>query len=353
MAAGFFDEHLANLESGTSKKTKPDVEEYSLYNNILKNQGIGTSGGGEGDCGDAEDEDTVMSDAKLSSPTPSMFSGTPSIEEYSSSASPVPSVSGAASAASSVVNPPSKPVLVSKEQLEGQSSNRKARSSSSSSSSSGSKSSDKLARTQAATAVRREDRAMEDSKKQPAPLPYPKSPPPIRPRRPAFDTDEDPDIENHHLYRDVTNFAYDIKLFRVELKTNTNDRYVLRIYESHTTPNTYAVHLRYFSSMKAISPFVKSTGLASTEGTTIVPIGSSFPDAFRVFQQKFLEISGVAWEERLDTLQASKIRPSVDDAEGVDERYFRYWAPKEGEPKGVFPPGFRPTVGAKSAAPKT
>jgi hypothetical protein len=193
---------------------------------------------------------------------------------------------------------------------------------------------------------------MQKTSKKPAPKSYPTTPAPIRARLAAFDTDPESDLENHHLYRDVTNFTYDIKLFRIEITTNTNDRYILRIYESHTTPNTYAVHLRYFSSgKKAPTPFVVSMGLASTEGTTIVPIGSTFADAHKVFQQKFQELSGVAWQDRLDPQKAGKIRPSDDGA--VEERYFKYYGPQEGEPKGIFPPGFRPSASqSKSASPK-
>jgi hypothetical protein len=146
-----------------------------------------------------------------------------------------------------------------------------------------------------------------------------------------YHTDPLTDVENHHLYRDVAGFTYNITLIRLMLHLNSNERFVLRLYESHITPHTYAVHLRYHESKKKKDANGLAMGELTPGGVVIAPIGSSWEQAFGAFKQAFKERTGLAWDDRLHKPPAGKMM-----CDG--QKFFKYAKPKEGEPKGLMMP---------------
>ena len=359
------DNLISNLDNKDSKDRKPDVENYTLYDKLMKSQdgvlggGSGGKGGDKAGSGRVDGEeanknsDEVMKDAAEQdfSSSSSAFDGTPSVEDQSSSEpsridSPAP-VAAAESVQAKCPPPPPKPPLtrVSKEELQRASPTKSScPSPTGSASSTGDLSSDTLAALGAAvaarkTAKRRGRGGMTPSSPEPV---YSTHIEPITPRLRAPNTDLPSEIENHHLYRDITGYAYDVHFVRLDLQRNTNERYFLCLYESHTTPHTYAVHLRFSSSAKKRepTPSVKAIGLASGEGATMAPIGSSFEAAIKELKRIFAQIAGLSWEERMDKSKYQKIRPEGKGSD-LEEKFFKFIAPKEGEPKGVFPPGMR------------
>ena len=99
-------------------------------------------------------------------------------------------------------------------------------------------------------------------------------------------------------------------LFRLEVMQNTNERFIMRLYESHTTPHTYAVHLRFHTSRKkaALSPSIAALGIMRDEGKTVAHVGSDWSTAFKTFEETFLKLTGLKWEERGDRERAGAVR---------------------------------------------
>ncbi|TLD15063.1 hypothetical protein E2P81_ATG09911 [Venturia nashicola] len=95
-----------------------------------------------------------------------------------------------------------------------------------------------------------------------------------------------PEPENHHLYTDLQGDTYNITLVRIHLLNNTNERYILRLYQSNSIPYTYALHQRYVKFK------------AAAEERVLVPIGSEWEQCCREFKNVFLEYTGIQWEER-------------------------------------------------------
>jgi hypothetical protein len=336
IAADFFDRHLNSLEGKGKGKDdaprKPDVEEYNLWDKVGKEQG------GEAekcaDTGEAADEgegDVEMFDGGATSSSHTSSSGangTPSLESSSARDSASPTRTA----------PPclkSTPIAMSAAELAGQPISLPS----------------KLTHTRTTPPPNPKTEALCErlgygstpTFKNPLSLPQLPS---IRPRLQYKPADPTPDIDNHHLYRDITGFVYDIKLLRLDLAKNTNERFMMRLYESNTTPHTYAVHVRFMSSLKkrVLSPSVKALSVLPDEGVVVAAVGSAWEGAFGEFRRVFKHLSGLEWEERLDGVKAGRMRTDMQElgglfVEGQVEKYFKYTRPKEGEPRGLLPPG--------------
>ncbi|KAH0537328.1 hypothetical protein FGG08_005882 [Glutinoglossum americanum] len=110
--------------------------------------------------------------------------------------------------------------------------------------------------------------------------------------------------DTHHIYVDETGFEYNIRLARVvDIATNKNDYFYLKIYETNTLPHLYASIARY-----------RRPGAAGTE--ILSPIGSYFHEAFASFRRGFEARTGRFWEDRLDRVA------QMGEREVVGGKYF-------------------------------
>ena len=128
--------------------------------------------------------------------------------------------------------------------------------------------------------------------------------------------DEPTDL--YHIYVDSTGFEYDVTLTRIDLANNRNERYHLRLYESHTQPHTYCTHIR----------LSKPSQLPKTQ--LLVPLASSFSTAFRSFCNAFRKRTLLLWDERLERGLAM-----VRKLPGQEP--YVYLPPPAGDPRGVLP----------------
>ncbi|MCJ1367968.1 hypothetical protein MMC16_007106 [Acarospora aff. strigata] len=128
--------------------------------------------------------------------------------------------------------------------------------------------------------------------------------------------------QGYHIYRDETDFEYEVVLARADLATNKNERYTLKasslvsLYESHTPPHLYSTYVKYSSA---------STRKSASD--IRAPVGSTFEIAFGAFTSFFRAKTGRTWDHRLDKLK-------------VDEGMFVYTSPKLGWPRGRMPSGW-------------
>jgi hypothetical protein len=152
--------------------------------------------------------------------------------------------------------------------------------------------------------------------------------------------------ENYHIYLDRTGFEYSLKLLRTNLRENSFAQYQLRLYESNTTPHTYATFIRYAPAARPSAPAVEVPGVPSQSQSPsspsvqpqaseedkkmhplhvramslmqhpstptpspidrpfrslLSPLNSDFQTAFGTFRAAFQEVTLLAWEERLDS----------------------------------------------------
>jgi hypothetical protein len=151
--------------------------------------------------------------------------------------------------------------------------------------------------------------------------------PVVRPNRPfvlrtTLANEIPPELDNHHLYVDHTGYPYDCKLVRIDPRINANERYILKIYESHTTPHTYALHQRYANIRKTPSSEI------------VVPIGSEFATAFSKLREIFQAKTGKKWEDRMAAgLMVIEEEECADDG----GRPFMFLQPEPCEPAGQMP----------------
>jgi hypothetical protein len=149
----------------------------------------------------------------------------------------------------------------------------------------------------------------------------------VRPNRPSVmrtpPADEiHPELDNHHLYIDNTGYPYDCKLVRLDPRINGNERYILKIFESHTLPHTYALHQRY-ANIKFMP-----------QSEIIVPIGSDFATVFAKLREIFEAKTGRRWDDRLkDGVMGFGEDRCADDG----GRPFVFLKPKDWEPVGQMP----------------
>ncbi|KJY01407.1 hypothetical protein TI39_contig292g00017 [Zymoseptoria brevis] len=140
--------------------------------------------------------------------------------------------------------------------------------------------------------------------------------------------------DNHHIYVDNTNFTFDVTVTKVDLKQNTNERYVLtlQIYESNNEPSTYAFNCQFAGTR--ILP----------QNDIIVAIGANFPTVFRAFKKVFLEKTKIEWDNRMSQTwdrarQAADGKVARRPAEvRFEDAPFVYHPPLYG-PKGDLPAG--------------
>ncbi|KAK0280658.1 hypothetical protein LTR54_006684 [Friedmanniomyces endolithicus] len=141
--------------------------------------------------------------------------------------------------------------------------------------------------------------------------------------------------DNHHIYMDVTGFKYDIILTKVDARLNRNERYALtlQIYESNSTPNTYATNLHY-----------AGTGIQSSNNV-IAALGCRFKTAFHAFRKVFKEKTKGEWDDRMSqmagksegSVKGSVKGRAVSESEVVAaQQAFVYTPPLYG-PKGLLP----------------
>lgn len=149
----------------------------------------------------------------------------------------------------------------------------------------------------------------------------------------------------YHIYRDETDFDYEVKLARADVTTNKNERYILKVcaspnicfhlsppypvlvvvrshtqgwqlYESHTEPHMYATYVRYSSaSGRKVGSDIRA------------PVGSTFEEALVAFKKFFKTKTCRTWEQRLDKMK-------------LEEDAFVYGPPKLGWPRGRMPQGW-------------
>ncbi|KAI9812887.1 MAG: hypothetical protein M1827_004405 [Pycnora praestabilis] len=151
--------------------------------------------------------------------------------------------------------------------------------------------------------------------------------------------------DNYHLYRDETGFDYDIVLARFDILTNKNQRYYLKLYETHSHPHLYACYIKY-------------TRPGKTGTDMLAPLASLFSTAWNAFTKFFKAKTGKAWEMRLDSRWGLK---AMGRAGGVVEKGmgedlgkgemgekgereetggFVYTPPVLGRPRGRMPMGW-------------
>ncbi|KAI9792733.1 MAG: hypothetical protein M1816_001832 [Peltula sp. TS41687] len=162
----------------------------------------------------------------------------------------------------------------------------------------------------------------------------------------------------YHIYRDETLFEYNVNLVRTDLSTNRNERYNLKMYESHPVPHMYATT-------------VKFTRVGGGGSRTLMPPPAYFGDAYREFRRFFKKKTGFEWDERLDPRKNKIVRsgegsgagsipggfPGRDSlfaepirgyggvlSGGIDnpeeDRQFVYIPPRMGQPSGLLPPNW-------------
>ncbi|KAI9767741.1 MAG: hypothetical protein M1840_005422 [Geoglossum simile] len=133
----------------------------------------------------------------------------------------------------------------------------------------------------------------------------------------------------HHIYKDETGFEYNICLARVvDIHTNKNDFFHLKIYESNALPHLYAALARY-----------RRPGTSAVE--ILAPVASFFDEAFAKFRRQFERKTGVKWEDRLDAVAVKEGGGGGGGGGGiVEERYFYRPPPAAGRKgRGVLPEG--------------
>jgi hypothetical protein len=122
-----------------------------------------------------------------------------------------------------------------------------------------------------------------------------------------------PEPANHHLYVDPEGYTYNITLVRIKVETNTNERYILRLYQSHSVPYTYALYQRYVK-FKAVP-----------EERVLVPVGSSWEQCYTELKNVIKEHTSIEWEQRGVEIPADR----------RDRTKFVFVKPRFGEPKGM------------------
>jgi hypothetical protein len=139
-------------------------------------------------------------------------------------------------------------------------------------------------------------------------LPPPKKPPQ---ENPSHDYWLPADPLKYHIYKDGSGFEYNVTLARIDIRRNSNERFVLRLYESHTSEhpppaeddieivaeaeeedgngaNTYAMWIQFVSEKNGGEPVVQC----------VAGEGSEFEDAMGVFRYAFRTWTGQRWEDR-------------------------------------------------------
>ncbi|KAL8767991.1 MAG: hypothetical protein Q9209_005662 [Squamulea sp. 1 TL-2023] len=118
--------------------------------------------------------------------------------------------------------------------------------------------------------------------------------------------------DRYQIHRDVTGFAYNIILVRVNVLQNTSERCYLKLCSTHETPKGYTCFLTHHSPRK------------NPETTFLTNKRCDWFTAWAAFQKAFKEKTKLDWDSRLEVKKV------------YDEDVFVYIRPKEGELRGYM-----------------
>ncbi|KAF2122637.1 hypothetical protein BDV96DRAFT_639212 [Lophiotrema nucula] len=198
-----------------------------------------------------------------------------------------------------------------------------------------------------------------------------------------------------HLYQDNTGFEFAVTLVRSNLLTNSNARYVIRLYESNTTPHTYCTFIRYWpagrsewankahiplfskggslankstkTEINGVTGFEKQVQLSQNPDATaeqqaidihpsiasaistitppppsantpfrtlLTPQTADYATAFSAFRHAFQDLTLLSWSQRI--LPSSRTL-QTQRAKALDTEPFIYTPPRQGLPLGSMP----------------
>lgn len=103
---------------------------------------------------------------------------------------------------------------------------------------------------------------------------------------------------------EVKTFEYNITLVRIDIRSNTNERFNMRLFESHKIPYEYAAFLRFSAPDK--KPVIKE----------LAPQGSTFDDVMEAFENIFYRFTRKKWADRDAPNKPVSVEVSAD---GVEE----------------------------------
>lgn len=98
-------------------------------------------------------------------------------------------------------------------------------------------------------------------------------------------------------------FEYNIALVRIDIRNNTNERFNLRLYESHKPLHEYVAFLRFNAPSK--EPVTKA----------LAAEGSSFEEAMKAFEQVFYRFTRKEWADRDTATKAVAVEVRAGGAE--------------------------------------
>jgi hypothetical protein len=98
-------------------------------------------------------------------------------------------------------------------------------------------------------------------------------------------------------------FEYNITLVRIDIRNNTNERFNLRLYESHKTPHEYTAFLQFNAPSK--EPVIKE----------LAAEGSTFEEAIKAFEQAFYRFTRKKWADRDTAIKPMAVEVRADGAE--------------------------------------
>ncbi|KAI1374598.1 hypothetical protein F4677DRAFT_461363 [Hypoxylon crocopeplum] len=122
------------------------------------------------------------------------------------------------------------------------------------------------------------------------------------------------DINLYHVYRDETNFSYEITLRRTDEELgDIGERYELYLWESQTTPTLYRFAAKYYEKRHAHPTIYRPHD-----------VSGSLKRELDEFRSVFKETTGIDWDDRV-TLKGT-----------MPFKWFQYEPPTGGQPVGYF-----------------
>ncbi|KLJ11139.1 hypothetical protein EMPG_13591 [Blastomyces silverae] len=129
------------------------------------------------------------------------------------------------------------------------------------------------------------------------------------------------EVDDHHIFTDPEGFRYLVTLVRPLEDVRFKEKHTLQLYESDSSPHTYATFVKYTRVGRAGSAF-------------FAPTRSTWEIAFGAFTKFFKAKCGKRWEERMDGTEPLP----QNDGEGCvlppSENWFRF-EPRTGKPVGT------------------
>ncbi|KAL8995715.1 MAG: hypothetical protein Q9169_004609 [Polycauliona sp. 2 TL-2023] len=117
--------------------------------------------------------------------------------------------------------------------------------------------------------------------------------------------------DRYQIHRDITGFAYNIILFRLDILANTSERCILKLCSTHEVPKGYTCLLIHHIPGQR------------PESTVLTNKRCDWFTALAAFEKAFKERTKIEWDDRL--------KWKVSDGEA-----FVYARPKKGEPVGFM-----------------